>query len=122
MPQKLKLVRESKLCALLKGEDKDSRLEASGVYALDSSTCFIAFDNRTQVALIDLSLKKAKTNKLVTVLSPTEGFESIAASQSPSGGNTPVPSISTGPVPSVSMPQFAISQWWAPQSVSWPPE
>ena len=78
MSLKLELVRESKLHALLEGKDKDSRLEASGVFALDSSTCFVAFDSLKQVARIDLSLEKAETNALVTVLSPTEGFESIA--------------------------------------------
>ena len=35
---------------------------------------------------------------------------------------TPLPSISTGPVSMAPNAHWAISMWWAPQSVSLPPE
>ncbi len=75
---KLELVREAKLHKLLIGENKKSRLEASGVFVLDDSNCVVAFDNEAQVALIDLSLETWANHQMKTVLSPTEGFESIA--------------------------------------------
>ena len=47
----------------------------------------------------------------------------VAVFQStPRSGNRPRPSISTGPVSSVPMPQWAMSMKCAPQSVIWPPE
>ena len=78
MAPKLELVREAKIHSLLADERKKSRLEASGVFVLDAWTCVAAFDNRAQVACLDLCLGKASTNAMKTVLSPTEGFESIA--------------------------------------------
>jgi len=78
MVKKLELIRESKLHELLMGEDKKSRLEASGVYALDEATCVVAFDNRAQVARVDLSLEAWGAHEMKTVLSPKAGFESVA--------------------------------------------
>lgn len=77
-PAKLKLIREAKLHELLMGEGKKSRLEASGVFALDEQRCVVVFDNRAQVALVDLSLAPWGDHQLKTVLSPKEGFEAVA--------------------------------------------
>ena len=55
--RKLELVREEKLYRLLPGQKRDARLEASGVALLDETTALVVFDNRHQIARIDLSLE-----------------------------------------------------------------
>ncbi|HZN36437.1 MAG TPA: esterase-like activity of phytase family protein [Pirellulaceae bacterium] len=75
---KLELVREEKLFRLLPGRSEKSRLEASGVALLDDATALVVFDNLNQVARIDLSLKRRRTNGLFPAPSLGAGFEDIA--------------------------------------------
>lgn len=77
MCTKLELVREEKLYKLLRKKDKDSELEASGVYVMDKSTCYVIFDNLNKVAVIDLSLKSHDSNRIISVLNMGKGFEDI---------------------------------------------
>lgn len=77
MSNKLELVREEKLHKLLPKKGKDSKLEASGVYVMDSSTCYVIFDNLNEVAVIDLSLKPHDSNEMISVLNVGKGFEDI---------------------------------------------
>jgi hypothetical protein len=76
--RKLELVREEKLYRLLPGLKKDARLEASGVALLDETTALVVFDNRHQVARIDLSLEPRATNRLIPAPSLGPGFEDVA--------------------------------------------
>jgi len=78
MAEKLELVREEKLYRLLRGKNKDSRLEASGVALLDDRTALVVFDNFNQVARVDVSLEARRTNRLLLAPSPGTGFEEIA--------------------------------------------
>lgn len=77
MSNKLELVREEKLHKLLPKKGKDSKLEASGVYVMDPSTCYVIFDNLNKVAVIDLSLKPRDSNEMKSVLNVGKGFEDI---------------------------------------------
>lgn len=78
MSRKLELVREAKLFSLLPGKTENSRLEASGVAVLDDKTVLVIFDNLNQIARIDLSLKRRKTNGLQHAPSLGSGFEDVA--------------------------------------------
>lgn len=78
MSRKLELVREAKLFRLLPGKHESSRLEASGVALLDDTTAFVIFDNLNQIARIDLSLKRRRSNGLQPAPSLGSGFEDIA--------------------------------------------
>ena len=78
MSQKLELIREEKLFRLLPRRTEKSRLEASGVALLDETTALVVFDNLNQVARIDLSLKRRRTNELLPAPSIGLGFEDIA--------------------------------------------
>jgi hypothetical protein len=78
MCEKLELVREEKLYRLLPRMKKSSRLEASGIALVDDTTALVVFDNRRQVARIDLSLEPRKTNRLLPARGPGAGFEDIA--------------------------------------------
>ena len=73
----LELLDECKLHKLFAGENKQSVLEASGVYANDESICHVIFDNRNQVGRVDLSLKSKDENRLIPVLNVGVGFEDI---------------------------------------------
>ncbi|MHC4937502.1 MAG: hypothetical protein ACYTHK_00865 [Planctomycetota bacterium] len=75
---KLELVRESKLYKLIPGKKKNSRLEASGVALVDDHRAAVIFDSLNLIALVDLSLKKSKQNRLCPAPSIGEGFEDIA--------------------------------------------
>ncbi|SBO43948.1 hypothetical protein [Cyanobium sp. NIES-981] len=75
--RKLELIREEKLHKLLPGKNPRSRLEASGVYAINESTCYVIFDNLNEVALIDTSLKSKSQNRIIPVLNVGTGFEDI---------------------------------------------
>jgi len=77
MNDKLKLVGESKVHRLLNGRTRKDDLEASGVFVLDESTCYVIFDNLNQVAKIDTSLKAETANELIDAPSPGTGFEDI---------------------------------------------
>jgi hypothetical protein len=77
MCTELELVREEKLHELLRKKDKDSELEASGVYVMDKSTCYVIFDNLNKVAVINLSLKPHDSNRIISVLNVGTGFEDI---------------------------------------------
>ena len=77
MSRKLELVREAKLYRLLPGKKESSRLEASGVALLDDNTALVIFDNLNQIARIDLSLKRRKSNELQPAPSLGLGFEDI---------------------------------------------
>lgn len=77
MCTKLELIREAKLHKLLPKQDKRSELEASGVYVMDSSTCYVIFDNLNKVAVIDVSLKPHDSNRMISVLNMGKGFEDI---------------------------------------------
>jgi hypothetical protein len=79
MPKpRLELVREEKLFRLLPGRTENSRLETSGVALLDDTTALVVFDNLNQVARIDLSLKRRRSNQLLPAPSIGSGFEDIA--------------------------------------------
>ena len=78
MAQKLELIREEKLFRLLPRRTEKSRLEASGVALLDETTALVVFDNLNQVARIDLSLKRCRSNALLPAPSLGLGFEDIA--------------------------------------------
>lgn len=78
MSRKLILVREEKLFRLLPGKKETSRLEASGVAVVDDKTALVIFDNMNQIARVDLSLKRRKTNGLQPAPSLGSGFEDIA--------------------------------------------
>src|SRR5262245_11204848 len=75
---RLELVREEKLFRLLPGRTEESRLEASGVALLDDATALVVFDNLNQVARIDLSLKRRRSNEFRPAPSLGTGFEDIA--------------------------------------------
>jgi len=77
MPHKLELIREEKLFRLLPRRTDKSRLEASGVALLDETTTLVVFDNFNQVARIDLSLKRRRSNVLRPAPSLGLGFEDI---------------------------------------------
>jgi len=77
MSRKLELVRESKLYRLLLRKNESSRLEASGVALLDDNTALVIFDNLNQIARIDLSLKRRRSNDLQPAPSLGLGFEDI---------------------------------------------
>jgi hypothetical protein len=77
MPHKLELIREEKLFRLLPRRTAKSRLEASGVALLDETTALVVFDNLNQVARIDLSLKRRRSNVLRPAPSLGLGFEDI---------------------------------------------
>ena len=77
MSRRLKLVRESKLYRLLPGKTEGSRLEASGVSLVDDTTALVVFDNLNQIARIDLSLKRRKSNGWQPAPSLGIGFEDI---------------------------------------------
>ncbi len=77
-PRRLELERESKLHSLLSGMGAEDRLEASGVLALDQSTCFVALDDLNRVARLDTSLDPSGTNQLIDAPSPGSGLEDIA--------------------------------------------
>jgi hypothetical protein len=55
-----------------------SRLEASGVALVDERTALVIFDNLNQVARIDLSLKRRRSNRLQPAPSLGLGFEDVA--------------------------------------------
>jgi len=74
----LELVREEKLYRLLPGGKPSSRLEASGVALENDTTALVVFDNLNQIARIDLSLKRKRTNRLLPAPSLGVGFEDIA--------------------------------------------
>jgi hypothetical protein len=76
--RKLELVREEKLYRLIPGLKKRARLEASGVALIDDATALVVFDNRHQVARIDLSLEPSRANRLLPAPGPGSGFEDIA--------------------------------------------
>ena len=78
MSRKLELVREEKLFRLLPGGTASSRLEASGVALVDERTALVVFDNLNQVARIDLSLKRRRSNRLQPAPSVGSGFEDVA--------------------------------------------
>src|SRR4029078_12148515 len=78
MSKKLELIREEKLFRLLPGRTDASRLEDSGVAVLDDTTALVVFDNLNQVARIDLSLKRRRSNALLPAPSLGSGFEDIA--------------------------------------------
>src|SRR5262245_15435275 len=77
MSRKLELLREAKLHRLLPGKDRSSRLEASGVALVDDATALIVFDNLNQIARIDLSLQRRRSNALQPAPSLGMGFEDI---------------------------------------------
>src|SRR5262245_48153527 len=77
MSRRLELVRETKLYRLLPGKKESSRLEASGVALVDDTTALVVFDNLNQIARIDLSLKRQKSNGLLPAPSLGMGFEDI---------------------------------------------
>ncbi len=77
--KKLELVREEKLCRLVPGRTKKSRLEASGVALVDDATALVVFDNLNQIARVDVSLKPSRRNRLWPAPSLGAGFEDIAA-------------------------------------------
>ena len=74
---RLELLREEKLYKLLPKVSKACRLEASGVYAMDDSICYVIFDNLNQVAMINTSLQPHRSNHLLSVLNVGKGFEDI---------------------------------------------
>lgn len=76
MSKKLELIREKKLHKLFPGK-KQKKLEASGVYVADESTCYVIFDNLNKVGRVDLKLKSSKSNKLIHLLNVGTGFEDI---------------------------------------------
>lgn len=78
MGTRLELVTEKKLHKLLRGKDKHSRLEASGVLAVNPSICYVVFDNITEVAQIQTSLNQTRENRLISVRGLSDGFEGIA--------------------------------------------
>jgi len=77
MSRKLELIREAKLYRLLPGKKESSRLEASGVALLNDNTALVIFDNLNQIARIDLSLKRGRSNELQPAPSLGLGFEDI---------------------------------------------
>jgi hypothetical protein len=77
MSRRLELVRESKLYRLLPGKKVSSRLEASGVALASDQTALVVFDNLNQIARIDLTLKRRRTNGLQPAPSLGVGFEDI---------------------------------------------
>lgn len=78
MSRRLELVREEKLFRLLPGRKESSRLEASGVAVVKGARALVVFDNLNQVASIDLSLKRQRSNRLFPAPSLGSGFEDIA--------------------------------------------
>jgi hypothetical protein len=76
---KLELVREEKLYRLIPGRGKKSRLEASGVALIGTSTALVVFDNLNQIASVALSLKCSRRNTLWPAPSLGAGFEDVAA-------------------------------------------
>jgi hypothetical protein len=78
MCERLELVREEKLYRLLPGQQKNSRLEASGVALIDDRTALVVFDNLRQVARVELSLEPRQTNRLLPAPGLGPGFEDIA--------------------------------------------
>lgn len=78
MVKTLELVREEKLYRLIPGLKKGARLEASGVALLGDGTALVVFDNRHQVARIDLSLEPHHANRFIPAPGPGDGFEDIA--------------------------------------------
>jgi hypothetical protein len=73
----LKLVRESKICALMPRERETERWEASGVMVRDDHF-FVVFDNRTEIARIKDDLKPNKKNRLFGMAKTVSGYEGIA--------------------------------------------
>jgi hypothetical protein len=73
----LKLVRESKIGALLPRTQGVKRWEASGVLVKDKCF-FVAFDNRTEIARISAGLKPSKTNGLFGMAHAVCGYEGIS--------------------------------------------
>src|SRR5262245_41448223 len=78
--RKLELIREEKLFRLVPGRTRKSRLEASGVALVDDKTALVVFDNLNQVARIDLSFERRRSNRLLATPSLGSGFEDIAVS------------------------------------------
>src|SRR5262245_57896771 len=77
MSRRLELIRESKLYRLLPAKNESSRLEASGVALLNDTTALIVFDNLNQIARVDLSLQRQRSNGLQPAPSLGIGFEDI---------------------------------------------
>ena len=77
MSRRLELIGESKLYRLLPAKNEKSRLEASGVALLNDKTALIVFDNLNQIARVDLSFKRRRSNGLQPVPSLGIGFEDI---------------------------------------------
>jgi hypothetical protein len=65
------------LYRLLPGKKETSRLEASGVALVDDTTALVVFDNLNQIARIDLSFKRGRSNGLQPAPSLGIGFEDI---------------------------------------------
>jgi len=65
------------LYRLLPGKKESSRLEASGVALVDDATALVVFDNLNQIARIDLSFKRRRSNGLQPAPSLGYGFEDI---------------------------------------------
>jgi hypothetical protein len=72
----LTLIAESKIHRLLPGSDPDSRLEASGLIALQDRL-IIVFDNLSQAAIIDASLALGAGNRWIGEKNGPTGFEDI---------------------------------------------
>jgi hypothetical protein len=79
--KRLEVIREEKLFRLIPGRTRESRLEASGVALIDDSTAFVAFDNLSQIARVDVSLKRSRRNGLWRAPSLGAGFEDIATNR-----------------------------------------
>ena len=76
MSTKLELLQEKKLYKLFPNKKK-RKLEASGVYVTDQSTCYVIFDNLNKVGRVDLSLESSDSNCMIPVLNVGSGFEDI---------------------------------------------
>ncbi len=73
----LLLLSETKLYEILRNCNSKSRLESSGVAVVNKNQCAIVFDNRNQIALVDLSIQPRSDNKLIDVLGLGAGFEDL---------------------------------------------
>jgi hypothetical protein len=73
----LKLVREAKICDLVRCDPTEKRWEASGVLAKDGHF-WVVFDDRTQIGRFSADLEPNETNGLFGLSHGDRGYEGIA--------------------------------------------
>lgn len=75
-PPSLVLVNERKICELISFDKPTKRWEASGILAKDGS-CFVVFDDRTEIARISGDLQTNNSHELFGMTHSDWGYEGI---------------------------------------------